>query len=152
MADNPRIFVPPPLITLGVLITGLTVDGRLGAPPRGPLLLYLGSGALIVAGMTLIAIALGLFRRNKTAPEPWAASSALVIEGVYRFTRNPMYLGMMLFYAGLALLFQSPTAGLLLLPLIVIFDRVVIAREEAYLTRRFGAAYDAYRRRVRRWF
>ncbi|HYE27967.1 MAG TPA: isoprenylcysteine carboxylmethyltransferase family protein [Allosphingosinicella sp.] len=151
MGDNPRVYVPPPLLALAVLAAGLAIDGRLAAPPDGPILLKVGAGALIVSGILPIAIALGLFRRRKTRPEPWAPSSALVVEGIYRFTRNPMYLGMMLVYAGLALLFQSLTAFLLLAPLAVIFDRLVIAREEAYLARRFGAAYASYRAQVRRW-
>ena len=62
-----------------------------------------------------------------------------------------MYLGLLLTYASLAILFQSPAAGFLLLPLVLIFDRVIIRREEDYLSRHFGPDYEAYRRKVRRW-
>lgn len=62
-----------------------------------------------------------------------------------------MYLGMLLTYAGVAIALQSLMAVLLLLPLFVVIDRFVVRREEAYLQRRFGEAYDKFRLEVRRW-
>ena len=149
--ESPRIFVPPPLIILGTLLTGLWADGRLAF--RSPFMLIpLAMGALVVCvGLGTIAAALGVFRKAETRPEPWKPAANLVLKGVYRFTRNPMYLGMLLTYAGFALAFRSVTAAALLLPLFVVIDRVVVAREEAYLTRRFGADYIKYKMEVRRW-
>ena len=135
----------------GTLLVGLWADGRLAHWPNTPIwLIVMGSG-VIACGLILIGIALGLFRQAGTRPEPWQASSQLVDTGIYRFTRNPMYLGMVATYAGVALLMQSPIAGLLFLPLCIAIDRFVIAREERYLSRRFGSAYEAYRSKVRRW-
>lgn len=149
--DTPRIFVPPPLLVAATLVSALWLDGRLAVLPMTPALLLIVSAALIAGGLTLIGLALRLFHSVGTRPEPWQPSSELAQSGVYRFTRNPMYLGMAIIYSGLALGLQSQTAGLLLIPLIVVLDRFVIAREEAYLSRRFGVIFDAYRKRVRRW-
>jgi hypothetical protein len=71
--------------------------------------------------------------------------------GPYRLTRNPMYLSLALLYAGIAILYQSIWALLLLFPVLFIIDRHVIVLEELYLERRFGSAYARYRTRVRRW-
>lgn len=146
-ADSPRVFVPPPLIFGGFLGLGLFVD-------RDPAQLGMAQvSAILLASisMGLIVTALGLFRTNRTRPEPWQPSDVLVNDGVYRFTRNPMYLGMALLSLAIALFFMSlPAVGLTLVAAIII-DRTVIVREEAYLARRFGGQYQAYRRSVRRW-
>ena len=99
---------------------------------------------------TLI-LALGRFRRAGTAVEPWRTSTALVTNGVYRFTRNPMYLAMALLYLGAALAADSVLALVLLPPLLVLVRVGVISREERYLERRFGDEYRRYRSSVRRW-
>jgi protein-S-isoprenylcysteine O-methyltransferase Ste14 len=149
--DNPRIYVPPPLLTAAVLVAGLYIDGRFAdVPETSPY--ARGAGVLLIlAGALLIAAALGLFWKKGTRPEPWAPASAIVSSGLYAWTRNPMYLGMLTVYAGVALYLVSPSAGLLLVPLFLAVDRLIIPREEAYLTRRFGEAYAAYRRGTRRW-
>ena len=146
-ANSPRVFVPPPLIFGGFLGLGLFVDrdpAQLGAAQVSAIL-------LASISMGLIVTALELFRTNRTRPEPWQPSDVLVNAGVYRFTRNPMCLGMALLSLAIALFFMSlPALGLTLVAAIII-DRTVIEREEAYLARRFGGQYQAYRRSVRRW-
>lgn len=145
--DNPRVRVPPPLIFAGLLALGLVIDS---ARFRfGPV--QLAGFALGIAGLALIAISLGLFAGAKTRPEPWQPASSLVDRGLYRFTRNPMYLGMALLSLGVALAFSSLPGAILALAALVIIDRTVVTREEAYLKRRFGPDYVAYTRRVRRW-
>jgi protein-S-isoprenylcysteine O-methyltransferase Ste14 len=145
--DNPRVRVPPPLIFGGLLALGLVIDSD---PFRaGPV--QLAGVALAAAGLALIAVSLGLFAGAKTRPEPWQPASHLVERGLYRFTRNPMYLGMALLSLGIALAFSSLPGILLALVALVIIDRTVVTREEAYLKRRFGPDYIAYTRRVRRW-
>lgn len=146
-ADNPRIFVPPPLIFAGLLSLGLVLD-RQPISVGGVQILGV---ALAVIGLALIAVALGLFRAKKTRPEPWQPASALVEHGIYRFTRNPMYLGMALLALGLSGIFMSLAGALAALLAALIVDRAVIPREEAYLNRRFGGEYSNYRQRVRRW-
>ena len=150
-SESPRIFVPPPLIILLALILGLWIEGRLDNWPEPMLIPMLIGGVISAAGLTIIASALGLFRKAATRPEPWRPASSLVRGGVYRLTRNPMYLGMLLTHAGVALALQSLVALLLIIPAAVIIDRLVIEREEAYLERQFGAEYAKYRTEVRRW-
>lgn len=149
--DSPRIFVPPPVIIFGTLPVGLAIDGRLTAATALQPLTVVTSVLLAIAGLAIIGSALRIFSRSKTRPEPWKPASALVIEGIYKITRNPMYLGMLMIYAALALLFQSPSAGALIIPVFAIIDRLIIRREEKYLSRKFGEPYDNYRRHVRRW-
>lgn len=148
--DSPRVLVPPPVLVLVTLIAGLALDDRYhGFPAIG--VSSVPSFLLAAAGIALTGNGLGLFKRSGTSPEPWKPASKLVTSGVYAWTRNPMYLGLLLVYAGLAGLFRSPSAGLLFLPLALIFDRVIIRREEDYLSRHFGPDYQRYKRRVRRW-
>ena len=145
--DNPRVFVPPPLMLAASVGAGLLIDG--GPMATG---LVLATAVIVgVAGLGLIASALGLFFRSETRPEPWQPARFLVAAGPYRYTRNPMYLGMIIVGLAVALAFSSIAAALLSLLAALIVDRIVIRREEAYLARRFGKDYQAYREKVRRW-
>jgi protein-S-isoprenylcysteine O-methyltransferase Ste14 len=152
--DNARVRFPPPLIFLATLLVGLAL-ARLMGEPEIPIIRYdvlktLGTlGLVLGAGIALSAV--GLFRRSGTDVKPWTPSTVLVTDGVYRWTRNPMYLGMALIYAGVAMLLDDLTVLLLLIPVVIVIQREVIAREEAYLEVRFGEPYRAYRASVRRW-
>lgn len=149
--DSARVFSPPPLLFAGAIATGALLDGTL--PDRGELLglPQLAGYAFALAGVTLIAATLGLFRRYRTRPEPWQPATTLIQSGIYRYSRNPMYLGMACLSLGFCIFFESIVAGLLVGGVAIFIDRFVIAREEAYLSRRFGSDYDAYKRQVRRW-
>ncbi|MCY7271548.1 MAG: isoprenylcysteine carboxylmethyltransferase family protein [Sphingomonas bacterium] len=145
--DNPRVFLPPPLIFGGLLALGLLMDS--GPLRFGPVsLIGIAIGA---CGIVLIALALGLFRSSGTRPEPWQPASSLVRRGIYRFTRNPMYLSMAMLSLGIAMVFASLAGAVLSLAAMIIIDRVIVRREEAYLMRRFGADYIDYMAKVRRW-
>nr|MBA2578847.1 isoprenylcysteine carboxylmethyltransferase family protein [Euzebyaceae bacterium] len=78
-------------------------------------------------------------------------TTALVAAGPYRFTRNPMYLGLSAGTAGVALITGNPWVLALLVPAVGVADAAFIRPEERYLERTFGDAYRAYRTRVRRW-
>ncbi len=151
-ADSAKVTFPPPFVYLGMLLLGLALDRILpwsvGLTEIGR---YGGGGLLIVAAATLLLAASGRFRKAGTDVKPWKSTSAIVAEGVYAFTRNPMYLGMALFYAGLALVFSSVGAVMLLPVLLFIIRSQVIAREERYLEAKFGDEYRTYKTRVRRW-
>jgi protein-S-isoprenylcysteine O-methyltransferase Ste14 len=151
--DTPGVIAPPPLLFLGALAVELALDFGLARLSTGlPGWLRLGAGAsLAAAAGALFAGALGRFRRAGTPVEPWRPSSALVTDGVYRFTRNPIYLGMALLYAGLALGADSAVALALLVPLLALVQAGIVAREERYLEGRFGDEYRRYKASVRRW-
>jgi protein-S-isoprenylcysteine O-methyltransferase Ste14 len=91
------------------------------------------------------------FLRAKTTPHPNHPVSALVTSGPYRFSRNPMYVGLSGFVAGLALLANAAWVAAMLVPVWIAMNRLVIAREEVYLERKFGEDYRAFRKRTRRW-
>jgi protein-S-isoprenylcysteine O-methyltransferase Ste14 len=151
---NPGVHFPPPILFLSGFLLGWLLDrywhalplSRFGGPagePIGLALLAIGS-ALVVSGMLT-------FRRARTSIIPSHGASRLVTNGPYRFTRNPMYTGLTLAYAGGAAVIGS-LWPLLVLPVVIIaLVRLVISREEAYLSSAFGAEYSAYRARVRRW-
>lgn len=163
--DIPGVIAPPPAIYLGFLFVGWGL-AALGARPEAVEagLGWMAAGfqlemevrrgvalTLIVGGLLLDGMAAGLFRRRGTAVEPWKPSTALIIEGPYRFSRNPIYLGFAVTYVGLAIAMDSWIALILLVPCLFVIDRFVIQREERYLAAKFGVAYDAYRQKVRRW-
>jgi protein-S-isoprenylcysteine O-methyltransferase Ste14 len=107
--------------------------------------------ALVLAAAVFLAGALGGFRLARTRAEAWKPIAAIVTGGVCRLTRNPMYVGMALACAGLALAADSlPALALLALAILVIHHGVIL-REESYLEAKFGAEYLRYKARVRRW-
>lgn len=156
MPDTPRpatagVIAPPPLIYGVPLLIGLLVDRW------HPWLLVTERttvpGGLVLVLLGFIALpAVLAFRRARTHPEPWKPTKALVTVGPYRYSRNPMYVGFTLCYAGVAI-WQNSVWPLLALPVVIAVMRVgVIQREERYLEGLFGDDYRAYRARVRRWF
>ena len=92
-----------------------------------------------------------LFRRAGTHPDPYRPDEALVTRGLFKFTRNPFYVGLGMIQAGLALVFDSAWILVMAAPAYVVLRYGVVAREEAYLERRFGDEYRAYKATVRRW-
>ena len=107
--------------------------------------------ALIVVGLSVMATSVGLFFRAGTTPNPTRPTTTLVIRGPYRFTRNPMYLGLTVLTAGIGLAAHTLWPALTALVAAVVTQRVVIAREERYLEQKFGAQYVEYAKGVRRW-
>lgn len=152
-SDIPGVIAPPPLIYLGFLLIGWGVGRLIEEPGLGLDRNLRGGIALagLALGLVIEAWAAGLFQKAKTAVQPWKPSTALVTNGIYGVTRNPIYLGFAITYLALAIGLDSALAIILLLPCLLIVDRFVIQREEVYLSARFGADYDAYRHRVRRW-
>jgi protein-S-isoprenylcysteine O-methyltransferase Ste14 len=105
----------------------------------------------VAAGFAVVFYAAGLFRKHRTAIKPFKESSALVTQGPYRFTRNPMYLSMVLALSGAAVVLGS-VSPLLVPPVFAwLITALFIRKEEAMLTERFGEAYSAYQKRVKRW-
>lgn len=148
-ARAPAVRFPPPLVFLGFVLLGPLIE-RFVALPRLALPWPLGL-LLIAPGIALIAVAVGLFRKHGEDPQPWTPTTEVIQTGVYAWTRNPMYLGMALIAAGLAIILHSAVALALVPVAMIVIQTLVIAREEAFLASVFGAPYAAYRRKVRRW-
>lgn len=151
--DTSGVRFPPPLIYAGLFVVGYALHRfapvRLRAEPA-PAQQLIGWG-LVAASVLLSASAVWLFRRAGTTPNPWKPTTALVIRGPYRFTRNPMYLAFAALYLGLTLLVNSVWPLVLFPGVIALVQTQVIAREEAYLETKFGEVYRAYKAQVRRW-
>lgn len=149
------VHFPPPFVYAAAFVVGLLLQRGWPLPITGP---GTARGALLIAGLSLFLMwvlltgsAFLTFGRARTTVIPNRPASALVTSGPYRISRNPMYLALALLYAGLSLLLNT-WWPLVFLPLVVILiDRLVIAREERYLASAFPQEYDAYRSRVRRW-
>ena len=157
MADtpltNPGVRFPPPLLFAGGLGGGWLLHRFVPLPLLRPTALWREPAglALAVVGLLVTFWAIFTFTRARTAIIPHRAASRLVAHGPYRFSRNPMYVGLTVAYLGGALLIDS-TWPIVLLPLVILaLLSLVIEREERYLHAAFGDDYAAYRRRVRRW-
>src|SRR5260221_12163459 len=119
----------------------------------------MGGGGVGVTGAWVCLAAFGaragpsfqFFWSRQSSLVPIRPATTLVVSGPYRWTRNPMYVGMALLTLGAALWRNTWWIVVLLAPALLAIDRLVIAREEKYLRRRFGSDYEAYVRRVRRW-
>ncbi len=106
---------------------------------------------LFVASAVMMLLAAPLFRRLGTNIPPSQPTTLIATTGPYRRTRNPMYLGMALIYAGLAIGFDGPIAFALLPLVLIAVQTHVIAREERYLEAKFRDDYRCYKAEVRRW-
>ena len=147
--DIPGVIAPPPLIYLGGLVAGVLLDHFLpiGAVAARPVV----GAPLVILGIVLMALSLREFIRAKTDFKPYRPTTRIISSGPFRFTRNPLYLAMALIYAGLAIALGSVWALALFIPVLATVRYGVIAREERYLERKFGAEYLGYKIGVRRW-
>ena len=150
MATVKRIIYPPMWLALGIIVQFVCNEYYPVYRFTSTLWQIVG-GVLLVAGMALLVIAGGLFRQADTEMIPFREVRALVTGGVYRISRNPMYLGMALVLQGCALT-VGVVSALLVPPLfmIIIHHRYILP-EEAILLERFPEAFPAYCQRVRRW-
>ena len=152
-SDTAGVRVPPPLFYVAALVAGFLIQRRwpIRLLPDAANAARIAGGVLIAVGAALAISGVVTFRRSGTTPNPTRPATALATGGPYRFTRNPMYLGFAIASGGVAL-FWNALWPLVLLPVaIALLRRLAIDREENYLERKFGAAYTAYKDRVRRW-
>jgi protein-S-isoprenylcysteine O-methyltransferase Ste14 len=151
------VIARPPLLFLAALLLGFVLDHllRLPFPISRPGLAHGISAAIaavmIVVGLGLVAGGIRNLARAGTPVPTNQPTRALVTSGVHGRTRNPIYLGLFLFYVGIGTAVRSPWILTLTVPLAILIRFGVVAREEAYLERRFGGSYRDYKTRVRRW-
>lgn len=148
------VIARPPLLFLAALLLGFVSDYLLPLPfpiPMTDPVLWIIGGSVILIGLALAAAGIRYFSLARTPVPTNQPTRALVTTGVHGWTRNPIYLGMFLVYLGIGIAVRSPSILILTLPLAIAIRYGVVAREEAYLERRFGAGYREYKARVRRW-
>ncbi|MDX2201147.1 MAG: isoprenylcysteine carboxylmethyltransferase family protein [Hyphomicrobiaceae bacterium] len=151
--DTAGVIMPPPIAWLLAVVAGVELDRifpqafhGLALAPR----LVIG-GAVLAAGVALNVWSVRTMLRHGTRFETSRPSTAIVAQGPYRFSRNPIYTGMLLGLVGLAVLLDTAWLLAVLVPFYLVIRYGVVAREEAYLERKFGADYLAYKGAVRRW-
>jgi len=149
--DSPDVLTFPPVIFIVFYVIGYVTDRAFPTDIGTAGARYAIGGALIACSAALVAWAVAHFVRAKTHVDVRKPAKALVTDGPYRLSRNPMYLAMTLLYAGFAVAFSLPITLGVLVPCLAVLHRGVIRREEIYLERKFGVAYRDYRARVRRW-
>ena len=149
--DRPGVIAPPPLIYLACLGVGFALDALLPSASLSNAVRWAVGPLLTVAGIALQASFIAAFVRAKTNVDPYKPTKAIVTSGPYRLTRNPGYLGFTLLVSGIGLMAEALWIFVALVPTLALMDRGVIAREERYLERKFGAEYLAYKASARRW-
>jgi protein-S-isoprenylcysteine O-methyltransferase Ste14 len=151
-ADHADVVALPPVVYLGALVAGVVAKLVLGGSlvPGSALRAGVGAAAAIT-GIALLVPFMRAFRQSGQDPHPRTPTPSLVTTGIFGWTRNPAYLGMTTLYVGLTLLFDNPWMLGFLVPVLLLMQFGVILREEAYLERKFGEEYRAYKKRVRRW-
>jgi len=155
-AATAQVIIRPPLAWALAVIAGLALDWLVPLPFL-PADLAAGwpvgwSGALVfVLALALAAWAIVTMTRAGSNVATNRPTITIVERGPYRFTRNPIYLGMFGALIGLAIAFENLWLLLVLVPFALVIRYGVVAREEAYLERKFGDVYRGYRLRVRRW-
>ena len=146
---------PPPILPIVTIVAGhmlgrfvpLFPDSALPTPER----YWIGGLTAVAAVLFLIVWPARQFQQSGQDPKPWTPTPEIVVSGAYQFTRNPMYLGMLIFCLGFAVILSdawivvlTPVCGWLIY-------HFAIRHEEAYLEKQFGESYRAYKTTVRRW-
>jgi protein-S-isoprenylcysteine O-methyltransferase Ste14 len=151
--DRPNIspMVHPPIVALMFIVIAYFLGRFVHLPFTAPSILRYVGLAITFIGFLFGIGALIQFRKARTTLDPHGSSKQVVTSGVYRFTRNPIYLGFLLMVIGLPLN-SGLYWGLVMAPFYVfLMNRLVIEHEEAYLEKKFGKGYTSYASRVRRW-
>ncbi|MGH6932135.1 MAG: methyltransferase family protein [Dongiaceae bacterium] len=150
-ADNPGVIAPPPILFAACILAGVLIDLAWPMALLADDWQYWIGGILMAAGLALAVTCIAMFGRAGTNVPTYRPTTALVIDGPYRWSRNPIYIALFLAYAGIGAVADNGWMLALALPLFVVMNIGVIAREERYLERKFGSAYLAYKSRARRW-
>jgi protein-S-isoprenylcysteine O-methyltransferase Ste14 len=147
--DKPKRILPPvyfitAILSMAVLHILFPIKRILPAA-------YSSGGVLILIGMSLILWAARLFTKAGTAIKPFEASTKMIVSGPYRWSRNPIYLGLAIILLGIGLAFGTLTPFAIIPLFVWLIQKNFIAHEEAMLDKSFGAAYAEYKKRIRRW-
>jgi protein-S-isoprenylcysteine O-methyltransferase Ste14 len=146
----PSRLYPPHYLLLSILsIVG--IDSLLQVPFVSSTIALVGGLLFLLSGIVLAASAARLFSKAKTGIVPFSESTKLVVSGAYRFTRNPMYLGMFFCLIGVTLLVNNVLGLLVLLLFFFIIRQKFVLKEEVQMQETFGDDYAQFKARIRRW-
>jgi protein-S-isoprenylcysteine O-methyltransferase Ste14 len=151
--DSPGIYIPPPLVYAAIFFLSILVQHTW---PRSTAFFHTQTATItgiifVIATVLVNLTAIRQFVRSKNTIVTIKPAHSLQTTGIYSRTRNPMYLGLVLLYTGLAFLTGNWWTLILLPFVVVVVNYFMIRPEEKYLERRFGQSYLEYRSKVRRW-
>jgi len=151
--DSPGVVIPPPLFYVAAFLLSLLLQSffPVNAAAFHGMAFRITAIAIICLSLVFVVPALVQFVRTKNTVVTARPANSLQTSGIYSRTRNPMYLGLLLLYAGLALLTGNWWTLMLIPLLMLIVTQLIIKPEERYLSRAFGEPYGSYKEKVRRW-
>lgn len=153
--DAAGVLVFPPAVPLLTILVGVGLDHlwplEFWFGPSAPACYWVGGAIVVGAILGLGLSSVILVRRSGQSENPWKPTTEILARGPFRFTRNPMYLQMVLACVGFAIFLENLWILLLTPVCMGVLYRFAILPEEAYLERKFGERYLSYKRRVRRW-
>ena len=150
-SDNAGVVTIPPIIYLVGLLLGLLLHYLYPVKFIPPAISVWSGVLLVLMSVLMVLSALLAFRRVGTSPDVHKPTTAISTDGIYRWSRNPMFISLALLYLGIAAWVNSLWIPLLLIPVLFVVDQGVIKREERYLEEKFGDEYLRYKSQVRRW-
>ncbi|HCK66713.1 MAG TPA: isoprenylcysteine carboxylmethyltransferase family protein [Anaerolineae bacterium] len=148
--DHADVKIHPPVLTFIFIFLAYLTNWLIPLQFSMQWLRYLGF-AIAIIGFLLPFFAIREFMKAKTTVNPHGSVSNIISSGIFRLSRNPIYVGFVLMLIGFPL-YSGTYWGLILSPVLIIcFNKLVIEHEEAYLEKKFGEQYTNYKSRVRRW-
>ncbi len=148
---GPGVKYPPPLIVSTLILLAYALEFLASLPIIAGAAPWPSGSIVLAIALLMAAIAALQFRRAKTHLEPWKPTSSIIKRGVYRYSRNPIYLAFCIATLGIGMILNSWWVVGAVLPQVYLLQHFVIAREETYLQTKFGDEYLAYQKKVRRW-
>ena len=145
------IRLPPPVIYLAALLTGIVLNSLWAMSPLPGSWRYIVGSLLIAVNVLIMPSVLRRFWRAGTSFDVRKAASVLITDGPYRFSRNPSYVSLTLVYLGVGIILNNGWILLLVVPVLLVMDLWVVRKEERHLERKFGEDYLRYKAAVRRW-
>lgn len=151
--NHPGVYLPPPLVYVAFFFLSIFIQKNIPINANWQNTIQanvIGWILIIISGLFIVS-ALQLFITSRNTLITIRPAKSLQTNGIYSITRNPMYLGLLLLYSGIAT-FRGNWWTFILIPLLIlVLQSYVIRKEELYLNRAFGEEYESYRKRVRRW-
>lgn len=148
-----NVRFPPPLVFLAAVLLGVGFQYVVASAhvPVDRMVSAVGGACILLCGVAIAASARMHFLRTGQSPIPWKPSPSLILKGPYRFTRNPMYVGLTLVTIGIGVAANNLWISLFALPALLTVHFIAVLPEERYLSEKFGDSYRAYRTQVRRY-
>ena len=149
--DYPRVIAPPPFIALVIIIAGFAAGLIKSLHFIYGTARYTAGGALLAASLANGLAAFYKFKKAGTNVDVRKPATKIVTDGLYAYSRNPIYVGLVIFLFAMSVLLNNLWIMIFIPAFVIIVKRGVIEKEEIYLEEKFGAEYTDYKKRVRRW-